>query len=170
MKILRATLLAVCAAAGVISWGLAARHAAEIRATTFLDRTNDALFASVARGRGLLLTAGDLHLIQLRTRRPVLLDGGGLDGVAYALEAAGAMDRIMRDVYGIDVFNPPEEARGGGRIPSGANRAAWEQYSEEKWRSIGRTHGVTQVLAFADWTLKLQPVAHNRRFTLYAIP
>lgn len=167
---LRVTSFAACAAAGVISFGLAERHVSEIRATKFRDWTNDALFASAARGQGLLLTAGDLHLIQLRTRRPVLLDGGGLDGVAYALEAAGAMDGIMRDVYSVDVFNPPEEARGGGRIPPGANRAAWEQYSVEKWQAIARTYGVTQVLAFPEWTLKLRPVAHDRRFTLYAIP
>ncbi|MBI3262603.1 MAG: hypothetical protein HYZ58_05570, partial [Acidobacteria bacterium] len=170
VRAVRVASLAVCAAAGMISWELADRHATEIRATTFLDRTNDALFASVARGQGLLLTAGDLHLIQLRTRRPVLLDGGGLDGVAYALEAASAMDRIMREVYGVDVFDPPEEARGGGRMPLGANRAAWERYSVEKWQAIARAYSVTQVLTFSDWTLKLPPVAHNRRFTLYAIP
>jgi hypothetical protein len=34
----------------------------------FRDRTNDAFLSQVAAGDGLLLTAGDLHLIQLRTR------------------------------------------------------------------------------------------------------
>lgn len=170
LRAVRLGSLAVCAAAGVLSWGLAERHAAEIRGTKFRDRTNDGLFAAVARGQGVLVTAGDLHLIQLRTRRPVLLDGGGLDGVAYALEGAGAMDRIMRDVYGVDVFNPPEEGRGSGQIPIGASRAAWERFSPQQWKAIGHMYGVTQVLAFSEWTLKLWPVAHNRRFTLYAIP
>ena len=32
----------------------------------FLDRTNNSLFALAAQGHGLLLTGGDLHLIQLR--------------------------------------------------------------------------------------------------------
>src|SRR6202008_2916570 len=45
---------------------------------TFRDRTNDGLFATAARSGGMLLTGGSLHLAQLRTRRPVLIDGGGL--------------------------------------------------------------------------------------------
>jgi hypothetical protein len=32
----------------------------------FLDRANNSLFALAAQGHGLLLTGGDLHLIQLR--------------------------------------------------------------------------------------------------------
>src|SRR5262249_36418279 len=44
----------------------------------FQDRTTDPLFAAAAARRGgLLATAGTLHLVQLRSRRPVLLDGGG---------------------------------------------------------------------------------------------
>ncbi|MBI4476596.1 MAG: hypothetical protein HY654_05450 [Acidobacteria bacterium] len=166
-RALRAAALAVCALAGVVSLGLAERHARHVLETRFRDRTNDIVYAAAAGGQGLLLTAGDLHLIQLRTRRPVLLDGGGLDGVAYAPEAASAMDRIMREVYGVDIFEPPAEAYGGGRVPLGANRAAWERFSDEKWRTIARTYGVTQVLAFPDWKLPLPPVAYNRRLTLY---
>jgi hypothetical protein len=115
------------------------------------------------------LTAGDLHLIQLRTRRPVLLDGGGLDGLLYSLEAGPEMERILRDVYGIDLLNPPKEARGAGRIPPIANRRVWESYSPEKWREIARDFHVTQVLTYPDWTLNLPIAAHSRRLLLYDI-
>jgi len=100
----------------------------------------------------------------------VLLDGGGLDGLAYSLEAAPEMERILRDVYSIELLDPPEEARRAGMIPRGLGKTIWEGYSPEKWQTIARTYHVTQVLAYADWTLKLPVAARNRTFTLYDIP
>jgi hypothetical protein len=140
------------------------------RSLIFRDRTNDVFFGQVASGQGLLLTAGDLHLIQLKTRRPVLLDGGGLDGVMYSLEAGPAMERILREVYGVDLLNPPEEARGAGRIPPLATQKVWENYSTDKWRELGRTYHVTQVLTYPDWMLNLPLAAESRRLLLYQIP
>jgi hypothetical protein len=139
------------------------------RALLFRDRTDDVFFAQVAAGQGMLLTAGDLHLIQLKTRRPVLLDGGGLDGVMYSLEAGPEMKRILREVYGVDLLNPPAEARGAGRIPPLATQRVWESYSTEKWRELGRAFHVTQVLTYPDWTLNLPLAAHSRRYLLYQI-
>jgi hypothetical protein len=139
------------------------------RALLFRDRTNDVFLGQVAAGQGVLLTAGDLHLIQLRTRRPVLLDGGGLDGVMYSLDAGPEMKRILREVYGVDLLNPPEEARGAGRIPPLATQKVWEGYSTEKWHELGRAFHVTQVLTYPDWTLKLPLAAQSRRYLLYQI-
>jgi hypothetical protein len=163
--IARSTSLALLAAAALLALAFS-RHTSLI----FHDRTNDVFFSQVAAGHGLLLTAGDLHLIQLRTRRPVLLDGGGLDGLLYSLEGGPEMERILRDVYGVDLLNPPEEARGAGRIPPIANRHAWERYSPDKWQDIKRAFGVTQVLTYPDWSLNLPVAAHSRRFVLYQIP
>src|SRR4029434_5159858 len=56
----------------------------------FVDRTTSPALAQVANGSGLLLTGGDMQLIQIRTRRPVLINGGGLDGLPYALESGPA--------------------------------------------------------------------------------
>ena len=131
--------------------------------TILRDRTNDLLFGTVAGGKGLLLTGGDLHLIQLRTRRPVLLAGGGLDGLAYSLEAAPAMDRILEDVYGIDLFHPPEEARFRGAVPPEFNRRVWQGYSTDRWREIKAEYNVTQVLVPSDWALELPITAQSRR-------
>jgi hypothetical protein len=139
------------------------------RAEIFRDRTNDPVLAAAAAGSGPLLTAGELFLIQLRTRRPVLLDGGTLDTLPYALEQGPAMDRILREVYGVDLFNPPAEARGGGRVPNEFSRRIWEAYSTEKWSQIARTYGVSQVIAPGEWVIGLQRVAESSGLALYDI-
>jgi len=136
----------------------------------FRDRTNDGLFATAARGSGMLLTGGDLHLVQLRTRRPVVLDGGGLDGLPYALPGAPETERILRDIYGLEFFHPPDEARGVGMIPPSVNQPIWEAYSTDRWQEIRRTYNVTQVLTYNNWTLRLPVVAQNAHYLLYGIP
>jgi hypothetical protein len=137
---------------------------------TFFDRTNDPLFQKLSNERGLLLTGGDVHLMQLRTRRPVLLDGGGLDGLPYSLEAAPQTDRILREVYSVDLFNPPAEARLAGVVPTRLNKAAWESFTEERWQAIARDYGVTQVVTPQRWNLKLPVSGQNRSVTVYDIP
>jgi hypothetical protein len=111
-----------------------------------------------------------MQLMQLRTRRPVLINGGGLDGLPYSLAAGPAIERILRDVYAIDLFNPPEEARGRGTIPNDANRVVWERFSVEQWRQIRRTYDVTQVVTAPGWTLALPVAAHDPGFVVYDIP
>jgi hypothetical protein len=146
------------------------RQHGELSGAHFHDRTNDVFFADIARGPGVLLVAGDLHLIQLRTRRPVLLDTGGLDAVMYSLETGAPMQRMLRDIYGLELLHPPPDAVGAGRIPALSHRDTWERYSPERWREIRRDFGVTQVLAYADWTLQLPVVSQSRRLLLYDIP
>ncbi|HET9469303.1 MAG TPA: hypothetical protein VFO48_12850 [Vicinamibacterales bacterium] len=136
----------------------------------FADRTNDVFFADVAAQPGVLLLAGELYLVQLRTRRPVLLDAGALDTVMYSLETGAAMQRMLRDIYGLDLANPPPDAVGAGRIPAQSHQKTWEGYSPEKWRDIRRDFGVTQVLAYAHWTLQLPVASQSRRLLLYDIP
>ena len=134
------------------------------------DRTNDVLFRMLSEGHGLLLTGGDLHLIQLRTRRPVLLDGGGLDALPYAIESAPEMERILHDVYGVDLLNPPEEARFRGSVPPEFTKAVWQSYSREQWGAVARQFGIRQVLTPGDWDLKLPVAVRNRTLTVYDIP
>jgi hypothetical protein len=136
----------------------------------FRDRTNTPMFMVAAGTPGLLLTGGNLFLAQMRTRRPVLIGGGGLDGLAYAPESAVGMANILRDVYGIDIVNPPPEARGTGTVPNEANRAVWEGYRRDRWRDIRRRYGVTQVLTYPDWTLDLPVAARDSCCVLYDIP
>jgi hypothetical protein len=100
----------------------------------------------------------------------VLADSGALDTVMYSLETGAAMQHILSDVYGLDLFHPPADAIGAGRIPPLAHQQAWESYSPEKWRSIRQRFGVTQVIAYADWSLQLPVAAQSRRLLLYDIP
>jgi hypothetical protein len=159
-----ATLLLMTMAV-VLTWNL---H--RPRGFDMTDRTNDVLFRMLSEGRGLLLTGGDLHLVQLRSRRPVLLDGGGLDALPYAVESAPEMDRILREVYGVDLLNPPEEARFRGSIPPAFTRAVWQSYSREQWAALARRFGVAQVLTPGDWDLNLPVAVRNRSLTVYDIP
>ncbi len=80
------------------------------------------------------------------------------------------MNRILRDVYAVDLLNPPEEGRWTGSIPPATNRRAWERYSRRRWEEIRRTYNVTQVLTEGEWVLDLPVVAQTQDFRLYEIP
>lgn len=134
------------------------------RALKFRDRTHDPVFVAAAAGDGLLLPGQGLRLIQLRTRRPVLLDTSGFDGLPYSMEAAPAAIAILRDVYEIDLLIPPTQP------PDLTNKLAWEQYSRERWQEIRRRHNVTQVLTDRTWLLDLPVVAETQEMRLYQIP
>jgi hypothetical protein len=134
------------------------------RALKFRDRMRDPVFSTAAAADGLLLTANGVRLAQLKTRRPVLLDTSGFDGLAYSLEAAPRMIHILRDVYDIDLLTAPAEP------PAESNRRAWERYSLERWQEIRRTYGVTQVLTFRDWHLRLPVAVETADLRLYQIP
>lgn len=161
----RGALLLVMAGLAITLWQRSASP------SPLLDHSEtNTVFHEAARGKGLLITGGNLHLIQLRTRRPVLLDGGGLDGLPYAIDSGPEMERILRDVYEIDFFNPPAEARGGGAIPSPYNQVVWERFTPERWRAIRYQYQVTQVMTHAAWSLKLPVVAQDGDLRLYGIP
>ena len=134
------------------------------------DWTNDPLFAEVYARPGILLTCSDMYLIQLRTRRPVLLEGGALDNLAYAPGAGLEMDRILREVYGVDFFHPPEEARYKAAVPVQYTKRIWESRPLEQWYEISKRFEVNDVLTYADWKLQLPKVVGNGSFVLYHIP
>jgi hypothetical protein len=164
--VLRGSVLLTAAGVGALFWNYPPRPVQAL----FLDRTNNPAFARAADTPGLLVTGGEVQLVQLRTRRPVLVDSGGVDGMTYALASGPALERILRDVYDIDLFNPPAEARGKGAIPNDFNRATWERFSLERWQQIRLAYHVTQVLADSRWELALPVAARGPGFTLYDIP
>jgi hypothetical protein len=137
-------------------------------AIRFVNHMSDDLLAAAARRPGLLLTSSSLHLLQLTTGRPVLLDGGALDALLYVPEAAGASDRILRRVYGTSLERVQQERR--GYLHHDAGRTLWESRTSDEWRAIGDEFGVTDVLTYADWDLRLPVIASNAELVLYAIP
>jgi hypothetical protein len=163
-----ASLVAAALMTGAIAYVL--MRDPQRQADLFGSHPNDGLLRRAASGSGRMLVGGDLWLVQLRTRRPILIDGGTLDTLPYTLSAAPAMDRILRDVYGVDLFNPPAEARYTGRVPVETNRRAWEGFTLDRWREIRRNWNVTHVLANGHWNLQLPRVARSPELGLYLIP
>ncbi len=137
----------------------------------FRDRTNDPFFREVAGDhRGLTVSAGTFQLIQLYTRRPVLIDSGALDTMVYAPASAPAMVRILRDVYGIDFFNPPPEVRSASAVPHALNRAYWAQLTSERWQELRKIYNITQIVTRSDYELNLPVAAQTENLKLYRIP
>ncbi len=156
----------------MIETGINVHSAWKATGYTIRDRTNDPLFAEAAKGQGMLLTCSNLRLIQLRTRRPVLLNGESLDSLPYAPESGPEMNRILQQVYGVDLLNPPEEiknARPGGLLRA-TGKALWESRTPEQWREIGKGFGVTNIICYEDWKLQLPEVIRDNQFALYGIP
>jgi hypothetical protein len=162
---LRATTSAVLIAGVAVAYAVPARGA-----HIFIDRTNNVVLSAAAAGPGLLLTTGDAHLMQLRTRRPMLIDTGALDTIPYTPGSGPVLERVLRDIYAVDLFDPPPEVRGEGRLLERTHKRAWEAYQGEKWREIRARYRVTQVLTPADWQLDLPIVAGDRRYLLYELP
>jgi hypothetical protein len=161
-------------AVAALAWtvvGLASRTVPNWRShgANFRDFRTDPLLSKVGKGKGLLLTAADLHLIQLRTRRPVLVDGGAVDIVTYALSGGPQMETILRRAYGIDFFHPPTEVAASGTIPRNFTRAIWQARSAEEWKAIGQELGVTDVLTYPEWSLQLPLVDRNDELAYYSI-
>lgn len=162
---LRRAVVAVLGTAPLVALVLAVREPRELR-----DRTNHRLFAELSRGEGTLATAAGLHLIQLRTRRPVLLDATGLDMLPYAWTAAPEVARILAGVYDIDYFHPPPDSRRMAMIGLAHNRAVWESRTREEWRTVAREFGVRDVLVHRDWDLDLPAGAANKDLLVCRIP
>ena len=131
------------------------------------DWVHDAFFQEVAHGEGLLLTAPGIDLIQLRTRRPLLLNSESIDILVYTPEIGPEFNRMLRQIYGVDLFTnescssiPPPEI----------SKLLWEGRSIEEWRTIKEEFEVYDIITYSDWTLPLPITAHNGQFILYHIP
>lgn len=124
----------------------------------------------IASGRpGMLLTAGDMPLIQLMTGRPLLMDSG-LDFFAYVPETGPRFNEILKKVYGLDLFIPPPgEQRNAGKLTF-SHRDLWEGRTMDEWRAIRKEFGVTDILTPADWRLQLPLIADDGDRSLFTIP
>jgi hypothetical protein len=157
--------------AGIVLWMLAVSLAgAGTRARALGDRTNRHVLAAAAQDRGLLLLGPGLEWIQLRTRRPLLLDPSALDILPYALAAGPDMEAILREAYGVDFFQPPAGALHTARIPVEPVKTLWQGRSEEEWRAVRARFRASEVLVASDWRLRLPELARGAGFALYRLP
>jgi hypothetical protein len=105
-------------------------------------------------------------------RRPVLLNTGGLDQLVYVPSSGPEIRRILSEVYGVDLINPPQsvrETRTGG-LPALIEREVWMARSPDAWRELGREFRATHVLSRAEIPLQLHSIAQDAHFVLYLIP
>lgn len=163
---------AIAIACGIV--GLAvitpAVASAPARFAALRDRGNDAALAAASRTDGLLVLGPGLNRIQLRTRRPVLLDPEALDMLPYATDGGVEMGRILQEVYGVDLFDPPRHALHLAVVPTQPVRHDWQLRSIPSWTEVGARFGASHVLVKAKWTLELPEVARSDAYALYRIP
>lgn len=135
------------------------------------DWRNEPALRAASQGEGLLLTSSNLRLIQLTARRPVLLNGFGLNQLPYVPESAPAMNEILRKVYGEDLFRPrsADWRRTGGMAPE-SGRELWESRSSDDWKKLAQEFSFTDILTHAGWKLDLPKLAESERYELYHIP
>jgi hypothetical protein len=104
-----------------------------------------------------LWTAGR---VQLRTRRPLLLDPTQINLLLKVPSVGPRMAHILERVYGVNGFDDG---------PSVLDRA-WPQQPPEFWREVGREFGVTDVLVSSSITLQIPKRYGDDNLAIYAIP
>lgn len=163
-------LVALGFAATVVAALLSAAAEFPARRSGLLDASNDPALAAAAQAEGLIAPGPGIAMVQLSTRRPVLLDPEALDMLPYAIAAAPALVRSLHEVYGVDFFAPPRRARHGAVVPNQPTRELWEARSQQDWISIRERFGVSDVLVRPDWKLAIPEIAHSESYALYRIP
>jgi hypothetical protein len=151
-----ATLVMAVAAAGLVARD--AVHEARARRTLLAGSVSEVVLEQAAGARAILI-GGDLLMVQLRTRRPIVLDSGALDVVTYAPAAAPAVERMLNDLYGVSLLAPPEGLRPDGRVPVDAVRGTWRRFTRDDWRRLSQRYGFSHVVASPDWGLQLESLA-----------
>lgn len=137
-----------------------------------LTRETPSSIRAAQQGEGILITPGTVQVLQLRTGRPLLINGGGLDQIAFVPASGVETERVLREVYGIDFHDPPEdikERRPGTLLPN-SGKDTWESRSAKGWSEIAAEFNATQLLAPTGWSIDLEVAATDQQFTLYTLP
>lgn len=122
-------------------------------------------FESSGSGRELgtmiLFPQEGMGLMQLITRRPMLLDAVRyMDAIRYAPKMAPGVESILREVYGTSL----SDSRAWDTF--GAVRRIWEARSLAEWRRIADRFGSRSVLAPREWRIALPAVMTVRNMPL----
>ena len=143
---------------------LAQSHFAHVDADRLHGRDPWTTVMAAASGRpGFLLVSGpdwNMGRVQVRTRRPLLLDPTQLNMWLKIPGSAPRMADLVYRVYGVDMVH---------EVPHESLDEAWDQYSLDEWQQIRREFGVTDVLVHPGRELPLVKVFEGGRW-LYAIP
>lgn len=131
----------------------------------------DAFYSAVAATPGVVLTAPGIEDLQRRTRKPILLNPGWIDAIAYVPETAAGFNRALIAAYGVDLVHPPADSLAGmGSLPLDTGRSLWQARTIAEWQQLQRDWRIGSVVTFDDWALQLPKTAEGDGLTLYAIP
>lgn len=97
----------------------------------------------------------DSDSAQYYLKRPILLDVSKLDNLCYAPELLPMTAAMLKHVYGVDLLNAPASAHRSAQLPPGIERNLWEARSLSEWQEVRDKYQVVDVLAPADWRLRL---------------
>src|SRR5690606_36725804 len=160
-------LMAAAMAAGTLGHSRASENFCRI-----YDCESDPMLRHIEQGEGMILTASSIRLIQLRARRPVVLEGAALNQLPYVPESGPSMNRILKRLYGEDLLKPRppwwKMERGGLMTKTG--KKLWEERTPEQWRRLADEFGFTQIVTHKKWKLQLPVVYKSRGLTLYEVP
>ncbi len=151
---------------GALAWSLYANQWSRIDTAQLRGEDRNSAVLARVRQHPVLLLVGDgpaiwdIGRIQLRTRRPLLLDPTQLNLLLKVPSVGRQMAWILNRVYG---------ARITDGIP-GLLDEGWSGFDRERWGAIRREFHVTEVLVRKDLPLHLELVADSETLALYSIP
>lgn len=164
---LTVTPFVVGAVFGVLS--INAYYAFPKLAARFHDSDNDAIFAMASAGQGYILPAAGLLFPQLLVRRPALFYPGCIDIASYFPEYLPRLNRMSRDIYGLDLRDPLPQGKRESWI-SLAHRTVWEHRTQQQWKDLADKYPIRDLIVPADWVLDLPMKASNCAYAYYVIP
>jgi hypothetical protein len=136
----------------------------------FADAECDPVITAARRERGMLLAVPRMCLVQLRTRRPVLLNGEAMNQITYVPQSGPAMNRIVQHVYGDDILTPrPPWWQNWGGLMEHSGYDLWQSRNAAEWDRLGREFGFSNIITSREWKLKLPVVARSEKLILYHV-
>jgi hypothetical protein len=137
----------------------AVKAGSSVHRNNMYDWRNDSMFAKIHEGKGVLLIGPHIiGFMQMHGGRPIF-PGLMFVGLPYVPEAGPMMDESLKDVFGVDLFDPPEESIRERDLPIGVVKVLWESRTQEEWQKIKQKYNLTDIFTYGDWKLQL-PVAH----------
>ena len=65
------------------------------------------------------------------------------------------VEEYMKNISGIDIFNPSAEVRKNKKFPLGEVKSFWQSKPLEQWQAVKGEYGITQILTLSNWKLQL---------------
>lgn len=132
----------------------------------FFSKEDKPFWHAVSKHPGMLLTSHDHYLVQLHTRRAVLLEVFAIDGVPYAPSSAPLMNNILKDLYKTSLERPNPS---GDEIFIEEDKisAFWSEIKYDEWKFFAKKYSFSQVLTRNNTALQLPIAEKNDRYTLY---